>query len=103
QQFESRRHTVKLQAVILPDAQNSSFASVILPDARFGIVDPCKNRIFRFDDAHEAILVFGDAVVAPLRLLVLIEGHYPRAETQANQLMSTADSEHGYSRRVNEI
>src|SRR6266568_4662203 len=89
--------------MILPNAQDAAFASVILPNSGLGIVDADKDWIFGIDDAHKAILIFGDAIRPSLFLFLLIERDDARAKTQSDQLMAAANSQHRDSRRVNEI
>src|SRR5262245_44170962 len=103
QQLKSSRDAIKLQSVILPDAQNSSFTRVVLPHLRLRIVDSGKNWIFRFDDANEAVLILSDAIATALLLFLLVQCNYAGPETETDQLMASANSEHWFSRRVNEI
>src|SRR5438270_437143 len=103
QQLKPFRHPIELQSVILPDAQNATLTRVILPNARLGIVDTGEDWIFRFDDAHKPILIFGDAIRAALLLFLLVESEHASAEAQANQLMTAANAQHRSRRRVDEI
>src|SRR5437870_5495671 len=93
---------VELQAVVLPDAQDAAFLRVVLPDPGLRIIYPTKDWFVWIDDAHKAILVFDNAIVAALLLLPAVEGDYPRTEAQSNQLMPTADSQHRRRRFANE-
>src|ERR1041384_7149593 len=93
QQLKSVRHTVELQSVILPDAQNATLTRVILPNARLGIVNAGEDRIFRFDNAHKPILILCDAIRAALFLLLLVERENAGPKAQANQLMPSADAD----------
>ncbi len=56
---------------------------------------PRKIGSFRFGDANKPVLVFQRAIDALLVLFEMIEGNYASAKTDANQLMSAADGEHG--------
>ena len=66
--------------MILPDTQDAAFTGVILPDARFGVVDTLEDRILGFDDAHKTVLIFSDAIRPALFLLLLIESEYASAK-----------------------
>ena len=88
--------------MVLPNAQDAAFLRVILPDPGLRIVYPTKDWIVRIDDTHKAVLIFGDAIVATLLLLPAVEGDDPRTETQSDQLMAAADSQHRCARRANE-
>src|SRR6266550_3988805 len=70
-QLETVRHTIELQPMILPDAQDPAFARVVLPNSGFRIVDSGKDWILRLNDSHEPVLVFGDAIRPALFLLLL--------------------------------
>ena len=100
---ETLRHAIELQSVILPDAQDTAFARVILPDSGFRIVDAGKDWIFRLDDTHEAILIFSHTIRAALFLLLLIERYHPRAKAQSDQLVTAANTEHRNPGGMNEI
>src|ERR1043166_3353639 len=84
EQLKSSRHAVELQTMVLPDAQNASLARVVLPDFRLGIVNSGENRIFRFDDANEAVLILSDAIATALLLFLLIQCDYARPETETD-------------------
>src|SRR5215510_6574919 len=103
EQLKSSRDAIKLQSMILPDAQNASFTRVVLPDLRLGIVNSRENRIFRFDDANKTVLILSDAIATALRLFLLVQCNYAGPETETDQLVAAANSEHWFSRRVNEI
>ena len=77
---ETLGHAIELQSMILPDAQDTAFARVILPDSGFRIVNAGEDWIFRLDNAHEAILVFSNAIRSALFLFLLIERYHPRAK-----------------------
>src|SRR6267378_97688 len=102
-QFETGRHLIELQAVVLPDAQDARFFCVILPDGRFRVVDLGKNRIVRFDDANQAVLILSDPIVAALTLLPAVERDDARAKAQTDHLMPATDAEHGSRRDANEL
>src|SRR5438045_2526616 len=89
--------------MILPDAQDTALARVILPDPGLRIVDAGEDWIFRLDDAHEAILIFSHPIRSPLFLLLLIERYHARAKTQSDQLMPAANTQHRASGCMDEI
>src|SRR5205807_7210519 len=93
QQLEIIRYPVELKAVILPHAQDPSFLCVVLPNARLRIIDAAKDGIFRVDDSHETILILDDAIFPALLLFTAVKREHARAKTQANQLMTAADSQ----------
>src|SRR5215468_2173587 len=71
EQLKSSRYAVELQTMVLPDPQNAALTGVVLPDFRLGIVNSGENRIFRFDDANEAVLILSDAIATAFLLLLL--------------------------------
>src|SRR5690349_12974943 len=96
EQLESCRNAIELQAVILPDTQDTRGR------IRFRAVDVFENRIFGLGDADEAILVFLRPRRALLVLLELVERDHARAKTQTDELMTAADREHRRLRVANE-
>src|SRR6266850_3635835 len=103
EQFETGRHLIELQAVVLPDAQDASFPGVILPDAGFGVVDLRKNWIIRFNDPNQAVLIFSHSIIAAFTLLPAVERDHARSKAQADHLMTAADAEHRSRCGANEL
>src|SRR5690242_3577584 len=97
EQLETFRNAIELQAVVLPDAQDARRR------LRIRAVDVFEDRIFRRDDADEAILVLLRPGRALLVLLELVERDHACAETQTDELMTAADRQHGGLRFANEV
>src|SRR6266851_3176992 len=89
--------------MVLPDAEDASFLCVILPDARLRIIYLLKNRIVRFDNTYQPVLIFSNTIVAALTLFLAIERDDTRAKTQSNQLMSAANTQHRRGRLMNKV
>src|SRR5262249_49560067 len=96
EQFESFRHAIELQTVILPNTQDAR--------GRVGIhaVEVREDRIVRLGDANETILILLRALESLLVLLEFVERDHTRAKTQSNELMTAADREHRRLRFANE-
>src|SRR6476619_3711970 len=89
--------------MVLPDAQDAAFAGVVLPDSRFRVINSGEDWIFRLDDAHKAILIFGNAIGAALFLFLFIQSYHAGPKAEPNQLMTSANPQDGRSDRLNEI
>src|SRR5262245_24978517 len=88
EQLKTFRHAIELQAVVLPDAQDTRRR------VRLHTVDVREDWIFRFGDADEAILVFLRSLFTLFVLLEFVERDHACAETQTHELMAAADREH---------
>src|SRR6185503_10603486 len=97
EKVESFGNAIELQAVILPDAQDTR--------GPFGIraVDVFENRIFGFGNADEAILVLLRPRRALFVLLELVECDHACAKTQTDELVTAADGEHWCFCLANEV
>src|SRR5215813_7380107 len=89
--------------MILPYAQNAPFPGVFLPNGRLRVVHPGEDWICRLDNADESILIFVWAVLALFVLFQPAKRNDARAETQTNQLMTAADSQHWNACRANKV
>ena len=86
EQLKSFRHAIELQAVILPDAQDTRGRR------RLHAVDVREDWIFRFGNANEAILVLVRSLQALFVLLEFVESDHARAKTQTDELMAAAQN-----------
>src|SRR5688500_13235740 len=89
QKFESLRHAIELQAMVLPHAQDACGR------VRVGAIDVREDGIARLGNADKAILILLRTTVALLVLFELVERDHARAKTQPNQLMPATDCKHG--------
>src|SRR5947209_1077400 len=94
EQSEAFGHAVKLESVVLPDAQVQSRCRVVVPRAGVALAYVSEDGIVRFGDAYVAVLVFKLAPVASLARLKIVERDATRAERDADELVAAADAEH---------
>src|ERR1044072_9005818 len=92
--METVRHSVELQAVVLPNTQNAGRLRRFLRVIALNGMHPGKDWIRRINYANESILVLSWPVCTLFVLFQFIKRNYARSKAETDELMSTADSEY---------
>src|SRR6266540_2460590 len=96
------RHSVNLQAMILPNAQHTRLLR-IMQETFSRAVDSAKDRILRVGNPDKAVLIFQWPIISLFVLLQAVKRHHASAKAQADQLMSAADCQDWDSVAANKL